>query len=76
MSGIIASGTMPSALVVLGAAGAIGAGVVDAALESGRAVVAVGLDAAAHEALRARHPAARLVVADAAITSDAVSYHI
>ena len=73
MSGIIASGTMPSALVVLGAAGAIGAGVVDAALESGRAVVAVGLDAAAHEALRARHPAARLVVADAAITSDAAA---
>ena len=73
MSGIIASGTMPSALVVLGAGGAIGGGVVEAALESGRAVVAVGLESGAHEALRARHPAARLVVAEPAISSDAAA---
>ena len=71
MSGIIDSGTMRRALVVLGAGGTIGRGVVEAALEAGEAVVAVGMDAAAHDRLRAAYPAARLVIAEAAIASDA-----
>lgn len=71
MSGIIDSGTMPGALVVLGAGGTVGAGVVEAALDSGRTVVAIGMDAAARQALLADRPQARLTAIDAAVGSDA-----
>lgn len=70
MSGIIDFGTMPRHLVVLGAGGAIGAGVVDAALGAGRAVVAVGMDEAARSALLARHPHGELVAIAAPLASD------
>lgn len=71
MSGIIDSGTMPRALVVLGAAGTVGAGVVEAALDAGRTVVAIGMDEAARHALLAERPHARLTAIDGAIGSDA-----
>src|SRR5690606_32966490 len=58
VSGIIDSGTMPRALAVLGAGGAVGRGVVEAAVEAGRSVVAVGLDETARQALLVRHPRA------------------
>lgn len=71
MSGIIDFGTMPRALVVLGAGGIVGAGVAAAALEAGRAVVAVGMDADAAGVLAARHPGSRLVAIAAPVASDA-----
>ena len=71
MSGIIDSGTMPRALVVLGAGGTVGTGVVEAALDSGHAVVAVGMDAAARHALLAGRPHAWLTAIEGAIGSDA-----
>lgn len=71
MSGIIDSGTMPRALVVLGAGGTVGAGVVEAALESGRTVVAIGMDESARHALLADRPQARLTAIDGAIARDA-----
>lgn len=57
-------------LVVLGATGAIGAAVVDAALEAAQPVVAVARDAAALAALRERHAHADLTVIDASVGSD------
>lgn len=71
MSGIIDSGTMPRALVVLGAGGAVGRGVVEAAVEAGRPVVAVGLDETARQALLVRHPLADVTALAAPIASDA-----
>ena len=71
MSGIIDSGTMARALVVLGAGGSVGAGVVEAALDSGRDVVAIGMNEAARDALLADRPQARLTAIDGAIGSDA-----
>lgn len=71
MSGIIDSGTMRSSLVVLGAGGTVGHGVVEAALAEGRAVVAVGMDDTAGQALRERHPSAQLLALDATVASDA-----
>lgn len=71
MNGIIDSGTMPAALVVLGANGAVGRGVAEAAVAAGRAVVAVGLDEAARSAIAGRHPRADLLALPAAIASDA-----
>ena len=71
MSGIMDSGTMDRALIVLGAGGAVGRGVVEAALSEARAVVAVGLDEAAQTALLAAHPRARLRAIPVAIRSDA-----
>lgn len=71
MSGIIDFGTMPRHLVVLGAGGAVGTGVVGAALDAGRAVVAVGMDEAAQRALRERHPRGSLTAIAAPVASDA-----
>lgn len=71
MSGIIDSGTMPRVLAVLGAGGTAGAGVAAAALEAGRAVVAVGMDENAAGALAARHPGSRLLAIAAPVASDA-----
>ncbi|WP_202845111.1 SDR family oxidoreductase [Luteimonas saliphila] len=62
---------MPRALVVLGAGGVVGRGVVEAAVEAGQAVVAVGLDETARLALVARHPTADVVALAAPIASDA-----
>lgn len=75
MTGTIENGTIGSspagaALLVLGAAGDIGRGVVQAAVEAGRPVVAVAQDAAALEALRARHPGAALATIEASVASD------
>ena len=44
MNGIIDSGTIQRGLVVLGAGGPVGLGVVEAAVEAGHGVVAVGMD--------------------------------
>ena len=60
MSGIIEIGTITPAILVLGAAGDIGRGVVQALLDAGRPVLAVDADAAVLEALRQQHPRASL----------------
>lgn len=57
-------------LMVLGATGAIGHAVVDAAVKAAQPVVAVARDAAALEALRERHPGAELSLIDASVSSD------
>lgn len=69
MSGIIEIGTI-TPVVVLGAGGDIGRGVVQAMLEAGRPVLAVDADETALEALRQRHPRAALSTLVAAIASD------
>ena len=71
MSGIIEIGTITPAILVLGAGGDIGRGVVQALLDAGRPVLAVDADAAALEALRQQHPCAPLTTLVAAIASDA-----
>lgn len=71
MSGIIDSGTMRRSLVVLGAGGAVGAGVVAAALDAGQSVVAVGMDEAARQELLVQRPDAHLTALAAPIASDA-----
>ena len=58
-------------LVVLGATGAIGRAVVDAAVETAQPVVAVARDAVALAALRERHPGADLTLVDASVGGDA-----
>src|SRR5688500_3889098 len=55
------SGTMESAVVVLGATGVIGRGVVQAVLEAGRPVVAVALERHELEQLQVSHPDADIV---------------
>lgn len=70
MGGIIRGGTTPSAVLVLGAAGEIGRGVVRAAVDAGHPVVAVDADRRALAALRAGCPDARLATVSAAIASD------
>lgn len=70
MTGIIENGTIRPALLVLGAGGEIGRGVVQAALDDGRAVVAVSHDADALQALRAAHPGASLRTVEASVASD------
>lgn len=71
MSGIIENGTMTPALLVLGAGGNVGRGVVQAALEAGWPVLAVDQDATALAALQRRHKDAALATLTAAISSDA-----
>ena len=71
MSGIIDIGTITPTILVLGAGGDIGRGVVQALLDAGRAVLAVDADAAALETLRQQHPRAPLTTLVAAIASDA-----
>lgn len=63
------SGTTP-ALVVLGATGGIGRGVVAAAVAAGRPVIAVARSADALRRLQARHPRADLTVLPASVASD------
>jgi NAD(P)-dependent dehydrogenase (short-subunit alcohol dehydrogenase family) len=57
-------------LIVLGATGAIGGAVVDAALKRGQPVVAIARDGDALSTLRERHPAADLTVLAASVGSD------
>lgn len=71
MSGIIEIGTIQPTTLVLGAAGDLGRGVVQALLEAGRPVLAVDADAGALEALRLAHPRAPLATLVATIASDA-----
>jgi NADP-dependent 3-hydroxy acid dehydrogenase YdfG len=58
-------------IVVLGATGAIGGGVVQAAVDRGRPVVAIARDAEALADLRARHPRAAITVLPGSVASDA-----
>jgi NAD(P)-dependent dehydrogenase (short-subunit alcohol dehydrogenase family) len=69
MIGTIPNGTMPATLV-FGATGGVGRGVVEAALEAGRRVVAVSADGAALRQLKRRHRGDSLITLGAAITSD------
>ena len=62
---------MSAALLVIGATGRIGRGVVRAALEAGVPVVAAARDRAALAALRAAHPGADLATVAASVASDA-----
>ena len=71
MNGIIDSGTIGRAVVVLGATGAAGRGVVQALVEAGRPLVAVAEDADALRALADAHPGAALATLPARIASDA-----
>lgn len=71
MSGIIEIGTIVPTMLVLGAGGNVGRGVVQAAIEAGWSVLAVDQDTAALEALQLRHAGAALAILPAAITSDA-----
>ncbi len=69
MNGIIDSGTVP-VLVVLGATGTIGRGVVAAAVAAGRPVIAVARGTEGLMALRAAHPVADLSLLPASLDSD------
>jgi len=71
VSGIIDFGTISRALVVLGAGGKVGRGVVGAALTAGHAVVAAGLDTDAAAELSAGAPQGRLLALPGTIASDA-----
>ena len=62
---------MKPAVLVLGATGTIGAAAVRAAVESGWPVVAVAREQQALDALRRRHPGARLQTVAASVTDDA-----
>lgn len=61
---------MTPALVVLGATGAIGRGVVDAALQAGSAVIAVARGCSGLKALEALHPNADLTLVRASVATD------
>lgn len=71
MSGIIDFGTISRVLVVLGAGGTVGRGVVAAALRAGQAVAAAGMDEDARQALLREHPQGRLLPLPGAVASDA-----
>jgi len=71
MSGIIDFGTISRVLVVLGAGGTVGRGVVAAALADGLAVVAAGMDDAVRRDLLEQHPRGRLLALPGDIASDA-----
>ncbi len=62
---------MKSALIVLGATGVVGCGVVQAALDHGWPVIAVARDNEALDALRARHAGADLATISAPIHTEA-----
>ncbi|HVI59666.1 MAG TPA: SDR family NAD(P)-dependent oxidoreductase [Luteimonas sp.] len=61
----------PGHLVVLGATGVIGGAVVEAAVQVGRPVIAVGRNPDALAALCARHPGAAITPVAASVASDA-----
>ena len=71
MSGIIEIGTIAPAVLVLGAGGDVGRGIVQAVLEADRPVLAVDADAGALDALRLQHPRAPLATLAAAIAKTA-----
>jgi nucleoside-diphosphate-sugar epimerase len=56
------TGTIQAPLLVLGGAGIVGAGVVDAAVEAGWPVIAVDRDVDGLERLRVRHADADLTL--------------
>lgn len=62
---------MKAALIVLGATGAVGRGVVQAALDGGWPVIAIARDGAALDALRQHHGAADLITISASVASEA-----
>lgn len=64
------SGTIRPPILVLGGAGIVGAGVVEAAVEAGWPVIAVDRDVAGLERLRARHADADLTVIAGSLASD------
>lgn len=64
------SGTIRAPLLVLGAAGVIGAGVVQQAIEAGWPVIAVDRDADGLARLRHRHPDADLDVLQGSLATD------
>lgn len=70
MSGIVANGTNPGAVVVLDAAASLGRAVAAAALEAGRHVIAVSPDGSVPVDLAARHPR-RLSHVAGSVQSDA-----
>jgi NAD(P)-dependent dehydrogenase (short-subunit alcohol dehydrogenase family) len=65
------SGTMKSPLLILEAAGIIGSGVVEAAVDKGWPVIAVAPDAAGLERLRTRHAHADLTTLVGSVATDA-----
>lgn len=62
---------MKAALIVLGATGAVGTGVVQAALDGGWPVIAIARDVAALDALRQQHAGADLITISASVASEA-----
>jgi NADP-dependent 3-hydroxy acid dehydrogenase YdfG len=64
------SGTIKAPIVVLGAAGIVGAGIVQASLEAGRPVIAVDRDTDGLARLRARHPDADLTLVAGSLATD------
>lgn len=58
-------------VVVLGATGGVGRGVVEAALAAGRPVIAVARDKAGLQCLRGKHPDADLSIIAGSVSSDA-----
>jgi len=62
---------MKAPLVVLGATGGVGRGVVQAAIDSGRPVIAVARSSSELKALKAGHPQADLTVVTGSVANDA-----
>lgn len=62
---------MKPAVLILGATGTVGGGAVKAAVEAGWPVVAVARDAQALEALKQRHPKAKLQTVEGSVADDA-----
>lgn len=67
---------MSLAVLVLGATGAVGRGVVQASVEASRPVVAVARDAAALAELRGRHPCGVVETLVGSVADDASARHV
>ena len=67
------TGTMQAPILVLGATGVVGRGIVRASLEAGWPVLAVARDAAGLADLAARHPGADLLTLTGSVADDADS---
>lgn len=65
------NGTIKAPLIVLGATGAVGRGVVQAAVAAGRPVIAVARDRRALKALQAGHPQAAVTTLVGSVANDA-----
>jgi NAD(P)-dependent dehydrogenase (short-subunit alcohol dehydrogenase family) len=61
---------MKAPLLILGATGSIGRGVVEAAVDAGRPVIAVARDKAGLRQLQARHPGADITLLPGSLASD------